>query len=63
MIDKDIHSAEPGLILAYLGYQLNAEPLVQYGLSVAQERTPRDPLMPLLDRIWREQAGDQDQGE
>lgn len=52
MISQDIHGAEPGLILAYLGHQLEAEPLVQYGLGVAQERSPRDPLLPVLDRIW-----------
>lgn len=54
MIAEDIHGAEPGLILAYLGYQLQAEPLVQYGLGIALERTPRDPLLPVLERIWLE---------
>ncbi|MFI4860405.1 MAG: hypothetical protein ACIAXF_06965 [Phycisphaerales bacterium JB063] len=54
MIADDVHGAEPGLILAYLGYQLEAETLIQYGLGIAQERTPRDPLLPVLDRIWLE---------
>jgi len=58
MIAEDIHGAEPGLILAYLGYQLEAEPLVQYGLGIAQERSPRDPLLPVLDRIWLERGGE-----
>lgn len=57
MIAQDIHGAEPGLILAYLGYQLEAEPLMQYGLGIAQERSPRDPLLPVLDRIWLERGG------
>ncbi|XAM01441.1 hypothetical protein OT109_08600 [Phycisphaeraceae bacterium D3-23] len=54
MIADDVHGAEPGLILAYLGYQLEADTLIQYGLGIAQERTPRDPLLPVLDRIWLE---------
>ncbi|MEM1353485.1 MAG: hypothetical protein AAGC44_02495 [Planctomycetota bacterium] len=54
MIGEDNHSAEPGLVLAYLGYQLEAEPLVTYGLAVAEARAPRDPLMPILRQIWLE---------
>lgn len=54
MINDENYSAEPGLILAYLGYQLEAEPLVTYGLAVAEARSPRDPLMPILRQIWIE---------
>jgi len=54
MIAEDQHSAEPGLILAYVGYQLETPSVIQYGLGVSTRRTPRDPLMPILDRIWME---------
>ena len=65
MINDDAHGAEPGLILAYLGYQLEHQTLIQYGLGIAQERTPRDPLLPVLDRIWleRDAGGDADDDE
>ncbi|MEM9415033.1 MAG: hypothetical protein AAGA29_06075 [Planctomycetota bacterium] len=58
MIADDVHGAEPGLILAYLGYQLEHDTLIQYGLGIAQERTPRDPLLPVLDRIWLERESE-----
>ena len=54
MIGEDIHGADPGLILAYLGYQLEAKPLIEFGLNVAESEAPRDPLMPLLRKIWIE---------
>jgi hypothetical protein len=54
MIGEDIHGADPGLILAYLGYQLEAKPLIEFGLSVAEAEAPRDPLMPVLRKIWVE---------
>ncbi len=54
MIGEDIHGADPGLVLAYLGYQLEAKPLVEFGLNVAESKAPRDPLMPLLRKIWVE---------
>ena len=46
--------SEPGLILAYLGYQLEATPLIEFGLTVAEAEAPRDPLMPVLRSIWLE---------
>lgn len=58
MIGEDIHGAEPGLILAYLGYQLEAKPLIEFGLAVAEAEAPRDPLMPVLRKIWVEGKGD-----
>ncbi|MFK7790966.1 MAG: hypothetical protein AB8C95_15920 [Phycisphaeraceae bacterium] len=54
MIGEDIHGADPGLVLAYLGYQLEAKPLIEFGLAVAESEAPRDPLMPLLRKIWVE---------
>lgn len=54
MIGEDIHGADPGLILAYLGYQLEAKPLIEFGLNVAESEAPRDPLMPVLRKIWIE---------
>ncbi|MEM9346282.1 MAG: hypothetical protein AAGB26_06680 [Planctomycetota bacterium] len=61
MISEEIHGSPPGLVLAYLGYQLEAKPLIEYGLNVAESEAPRDPLMPLLRRIWLE--GKDAQGE
>lgn len=52
MIGEEIHGADPGLILAYLGYQLEAKPLIEFGLNVAEAEAPRDPLMPVLRKIW-----------
>ncbi|MEM9110637.1 MAG: hypothetical protein AAGC72_11495 [Planctomycetota bacterium] len=54
MIGEEIHGSPPGLVLAYLGYQLEAKPLIEYGLNVAESEAPRDPLMPVLRRIWLE---------
>ena len=54
MIGEDIHGADPGLVLAYLGYQLDAKPLIEFGLNVAEAEAPRDPLMPVLRKIWIE---------
>ncbi|HEX7009378.1 MAG TPA: hypothetical protein VF184_05320, partial [Phycisphaeraceae bacterium] len=52
--------ADPALMLAYVGYQAGSRPLVRYGLATAQARSPRDPLLPLLRRIWLEESpGDQ----
>lgn len=58
MIDAETHGSDPGLVLAYLGYQLDAKPLIEFGLDVATTEAPRDPLMPVLRRIWlsKEQA-------
>lgn len=53
-ISDESPGSEPGLILAYLGYQLEAKPLIEFGLSVAESEAPRDPLMPVLRRIWLE---------
>lgn len=55
MIGEDIHGADPGLVLAYLGYQLEAKPLIQFGLAVAEAEAPRDPLMPVIRKIWLEE--------
>lgn len=52
--DETARGADPGLVLAYLGYQLKADPLVEFGLAVAEADAPRDPLMPILRRIWIE---------
>ncbi len=46
---------EPPLMLAYLGYQAGSPALVKYGLDLADARSPRDALLPLLRRIWLDQ--------
>jgi hypothetical protein len=43
---------EPALLLAYLGYQTQAGDLTAYGLDLAAARSPQDPLIPLLRRLW-----------
>ena len=63
MIGEDIHGADPGLVLAYLGYQLDAKPLIEFGLAVAESEAPRDPLMPVLRKIWMEGESDADSAE
>lgn len=57
MIGEDTQGADPGLVLAYLGYQLEAKPLIEFGLNVAESKAPRDPMMPVLRKIWIEGKG------
>lgn len=60
MIGEDIHGADPGLVLAYLGYQLKAKPLIEFGLNVAESEAPRDPLMPVVRKIWLKEKNAED---
>lgn len=60
MITEGTNGAEPGLVLAYLGYQLEAKPLIEFGLNVAEAEAPRDPLMPVVRKIWLEAADAED---
>lgn len=43
---------EPALLMAYLGYQTGNRELTVFGLDKAQARTPDDPLLPVLRRLW-----------
>jgi hypothetical protein len=52
MIHNPTSTADPGLMMAYLGYQVESRQLIRYGLAVAEARSPKDPLLPLLRRIW-----------
>ena len=54
LIDEEADSAEPGLMLAYLGHQVESRQLVRYGLAIAEEAAARDRLLPVLRRIWLE---------
>jgi hypothetical protein len=59
MIQKQ-QGVQPGMMLAYVGYQLESRQLVRYGLAAAESEKPRDPLLPVLRRIWlegKDQAG------
>lgn len=49
---------ETATLLAYLGYQIDSRQLVRYGLAVAEKRSPQDPLLPLLRRIWLNERDD-----
>lgn len=50
---------EPPLLLAYLGYQFSLPEVTRYALDVAQARSPMDPLLPLLRRLWLATPGTQ----
>jgi hypothetical protein len=52
MIQQNESTFEPALMLAYIGYQVGSRPLVRYGLATAESAAPRDPLLPVLRRIW-----------
>ncbi|MEM6553794.1 MAG: hypothetical protein AAF750_16875 [Planctomycetota bacterium] len=54
MIASNNYAGEPGLMMAYLGYQTEAPNLVKFGLGLATSTLPNDPLLPLLKRIWLE---------
>lgn len=55
IIDSETSSNDPGLMLAYLGHQVESRQLVRYGLAIAEEASPLDPLLPVLRRIWLDQ--------
>ena len=51
-IDDAGASGQAGLMMAYLGHQVESRQLVRYGLAVAREADPDDALLPLVERIW-----------
>ncbi len=51
-IDDAGASGQTGLVMAYLGHQVESRQLVRYGLAIARESDPDDALLPLLERIW-----------
>lgn len=55
MIDAESNALEPGLMMAYLGHQVESRQLIRYGLAIAEEASPLDPLLPVLRRIWLDQ--------
>jgi hypothetical protein len=55
MIQQNESAVQPGLMLAYLGYQIDSRQLIRYGLATAESESPRDPLLPVLRRIWLDQ--------
>ncbi len=55
MIDAQSGAIDPGLMMAYLGYQIESRPLVRQGLAIAQNASPIDPLLPVLRSIWLDQ--------
>ncbi|BAM02362.1 hypothetical protein [Phycisphaera mikurensis] len=50
--DPQSPKAEPALMLAYLGRQVESRQLVRYGLALAEEARPADPLFSLLRAAW-----------
>ena len=63
MIQQQQASTQPGMMLAYLGYQTDARQLIRYGLATAEAEKPRDPLLPVLRRIWLEQEPAKGKGQ
>lgn len=55
MIDAQSGAIDPGLMMAYLGYQIESRPLIRQGLAIAQNASPIDPLLPVLRSIWLDQ--------
>lgn len=51
---------ETGLVLAYIGFQIGQRSLVELGLDVFEAEHPRDPLSPLLRRIWLAEEAEQE---
>ncbi len=62
LIESPEATDDPGIMMAYLGYQVRSRQLVRYGLAMAQSRDPRDPLLPVLRSIWLDTAT-QDAGD
>lgn len=56
MIDDPAGNADAGLMLAYLGYQVDSPQLIRYGLANAEAKAPKDPQFPLLRRIWLDES-------
>ena len=54
MIDTEGSKAEAGLMMAYLGHQVESRQLIRYGLAIGEEASPFDELLPVLRRIWLE---------
>ncbi|MCC6683002.1 MAG: hypothetical protein IT445_19045 [Phycisphaeraceae bacterium] len=56
LIESPDSTDDPGIMMAYLGYQVQSRQLIRYGLAMAQSRDPRDPLLPVLRSIWLDAA-------
>ncbi|WP_432798557.1 tetratricopeptide repeat protein [Poriferisphaera sp. WC338] len=52
MISNNEAAADPGLMMAYFGYQVGSKQLTRYGLNVMATQAPNDPLLPVLRHIW-----------
>jgi len=63
MIQEEEDSPQPGLMLAYLGHQVESRQLVRYGLATAASRSPKDPLLPVLRRIWLDEPAGETEDE
>lgn len=63
MIDAESNALEPGLMMAYLGYQVESRQLIRYGLAIAEDASPLDPLLPVLRRIWLDQKPAESPGD
>ncbi|MEE9404894.1 MAG: hypothetical protein V3V20_08370, partial [Algisphaera sp.] len=61
-IDASGANAPSGIMMAYLGHQVESRQLVRYGLALAHEAQPDDALLPLLKRIWLNDPADDAMG-
>ena len=61
MIRRGTHTEDAGLMLAYIGHQIESRQTVRFGLAAAETADPKDPLLPVLRKLWLEEpqaAGD-----
>ena len=56
MINNGQSTSSAGLMMAYLGYQIESTQLIRYGLAVAQAHAPRDTLIPVVRAIWLDET-------
>jgi len=57
-MQKESQRDAPVLLRAYIAYQRGDQSQVDHLLSVLATRTPDDPILKLLQRIWREKKDD-----
>ena len=60
IVDRGPVPEESALLLAYIGYQTNDRDAVRTGLDTLAKSPsgPRDPLIPVLRRVWLEETTD-----
>lgn len=60
MVNDRENAADAGLLMAYMGYQLESRPMVRYGLAVSETYAPRDPLLPVVRAVWLDEGEEEE---